>query len=142
MPHSLPYPMPYLIEAPKLGDATVGYISVMQDSDKRLPFEVKRSFWTYHTPDYILRGRHAHHHTQQVLFALSGKILVTIETAQQEIQTFKLESPNIGLYLPPFVWRTMQYQDAAVQLVLASTMYDEHDYIRSHEEFCRIWAID
>jgi hypothetical protein len=57
------YQEPHLIDFAKLGDPTIGYISVGQND--QLPFEVKRIFWTYYTPESIERGRHAHHTTEQ-----------------------------------------------------------------------------
>jgi hypothetical protein len=34
----------------------------------------------------------------------------------------------------------MQYQKDAVQLVFASTEYDEKDYIRNYESFKEYWS--
>jgi hypothetical protein len=52
-----------------------------------------------------------------------------------KLETFVLEKPSIGLYIPPTVWHTMQYYFNAVQLVFASSIYDENDYIRDYSEF-------
>src|SRR6185369_3094001 len=101
------YKAPYLLPFSKLGDPASGYISVGQND--QLPFEVKRVFWTYYTPENIVRGRHAHYLTEQILIAASGRIIVTVETANGAINTFILESPSVGLYIPPNVWHTMQY---------------------------------
>lgn len=135
-------PDPYLINFPKLGNPGIGYISVMEnpaDSAGLMPFAVQRVFWTYYTPESIVRGRHAHHRTEQVLIAAAGRIIVTTEQADGTLQTFRLEDPNVGLYVPPHVWHTMQYSHSAVQLALASSTYDEADYIRNHADFQQIW---
>jgi len=129
---------PYLIQFPKLGAPDIGYITVAEGTDL-IPFAVARTFWTYYTPESIVRGRHAHHTTQQVILAVAGRILVTTETANGEIQTFVLDTPHVGVYVPPNVWHTMQYSHSAVQLVFASTHYEEADYIRQHEDFRSIW---
>ena len=97
---------PHLISFPKLGDPSIGYISVTEQS-KLVPFEVQRIFWTYYTPESIVRGRHAHHLTEQVLIAAAGRIIVTTELADGTIETFRLEAPNTGLYVPPHAWHTM-----------------------------------
>jgi len=107
----------------------------MEQTQDFLPFAVKRVFWTYSTPESIVRGRHAHHRTEQILIAVAGRILVTTELPTGEIQTFRLEEPHIGLYIPPRAWHTMQYSPGAVQLVLASHPYDEQDYIRDYQAF-------
>ena len=129
---------PYLISFPKLGDSSIGYISVTEQA-RLVPFEVRRIFWTYYTPESIVRGRHAHHQTEQVLIAAAGRITVTTELADGSSEIFRLEDPNMGLYVPPHAWHTMQYSHSAVQLVLASSVYEEADYIRKYEDFKRIW---
>jgi hypothetical protein len=129
---------PYLIEFPKLGNPEIGYISVTEQK-QLVPFDIKRIFWTYYTPESIVRGRHAHHRTEQVLIAATGRIIVTTELADNTIQTFRLEDPHVGLYVPPHAWHTMQYSHSAVQLVLASAEYNEADYIRHYDDFKQIW---
>jgi dTDP-4-dehydrorhamnose 3,5-epimerase-like enzyme len=130
---------PYLIDFSRLGASNIGFISVAENQ-KNLPFDVVRTFWTYFTPEDIIRGRHAHHKTEQILVAVAGRINVTVELANGSIDIFKLETPNVGLYLPPNVWHTMQYSHSAVQLVFASQLYDENDYIRNYDEFKKIWG--
>ena len=132
---------PHLIRFPKLGAPEIGYISVTERTEL-VPFEVQRIFWTYYTPESIVRGRHAHHRTEQVLVAVSGRITVTTELADGNIQTFRLEDPNMGLYVPPNAWHTMQYSHSAVQLVMASAIYDEADYIRRYEQFREVWKAE
>jgi oxalate decarboxylase/phosphoglucose isomerase-like protein (cupin superfamily) len=96
------YPTPFLLQLPKLGAPDIGYITVAEGNDL-IPFTVARTFWTYYTPESIVRGRHAHYLTQQVMVALSGRIIVTIEQADGTLGTFRLEDPNVGLYIPPNV---------------------------------------
>lgn len=129
---------PYIIDFAKLGESGIGYISVAQND--KLPFEVKRIFWTYYTPENIVRGRHAHHQTEQLLIAVTGRIIVNTESASGEILTFVLDRPNQAVYIPPNVWHTMQYSHTAIQVALASTLYDEKDYIRDYENFKKIWG--
>ncbi|WP_310391105.1 FdtA/QdtA family cupin domain-containing protein [Hymenobacter sp.] len=133
------YPAPYLVEFPRLGAPEIGYISVGENGQDPLPFVVQRVFWTYYTPESIVRGRHAHQRTEQVLIAAAGRITVTTELANGDIQLFRLEDPYVGLYVPPCAWHTMQYSHTAVQLVLASQPYDEADYIRDHNQFRQLW---
>jgi len=125
---------PHYIEFPKLGESSIGYISVVQNN-ALIPFEIRRSFWTYFTPESIVRGRHAHHQTEQVLVAVTGRIIVNTEMPNGELETFILDKPNIGVYIPPCAWHTMQYSHTAIQLSFASTEYDEKDYIRNYDDF-------
>ena len=115
---------PHIINFPKLGEPSVGYIS-LNEANKFVPFDVKRIFWTYYTPESIVRGRHAHFSTQQILVAVAGRIIVTTEEPDGTITVFNLENPNHGVFVPPNCWHTMQYSHSAVQLVFASTEYDE-----------------
>jgi mannose-6-phosphate isomerase-like protein (cupin superfamily) len=128
------YPDPYMITFARLGEPSIGYISVTENV-AQVPFAVKRVFWTYHTPESIVRGRHAHYQTEQVLVAVAGRIIVNTEDRAGNVNTFILEKPDVGLYVPPTVWHTMQYSHSAVQLVFASTSYEESDYIRDFEIF-------
>lgn len=132
------FPEPHVIHFPKLGEPSIGYISI-SEMDNMIPFVPKRVFWTYHTPESVVRGRHAHHLTEQVLIAVAGRIILTTENSEGEIDTFVLDSPSKGVYVPPTHWHTMQYSHTAVQLVFASTLYDEKDYIRNHADFKEIW---
>jgi dTDP-4-dehydrorhamnose 3,5-epimerase-like enzyme len=135
----LPYPAPHLLTFAQLGEPTIGYISVSENVVPPLPFVVQRVFWTYHTPDNILRGRHAHRATEQVVLAVAGRILVTVEHDDGTLEVFRLESPHMGLYLPPNVWHTIQYSLGAVQLALASQPFSEEDYIRDYQDFKNVW---
>lgn len=57
---------PYLVELKSIGSPDIGYISIAE-SLQSIPFEIKRVFWSYYTPQMITRGRHAHHQLEQVL---------------------------------------------------------------------------
>ena len=125
---------PKLISFNKIGHPPEGYISIFQNGQE-MPFEVKRCFWTYYTPEEVVRGRHAHYNTEMILIAAAGKIIVHTEMPGGIKAEFTLEKPESGLLIPKLCWHTMQYSHNAVQLVLASTVYEESDYIRDYETF-------
>ncbi|KQR93862.1 dTDP-6-deoxy-3,4-keto-hexulose isomerase [Chryseobacterium sp. Leaf180] len=127
------YDKPFLIEFPKIGGPALGYISVAEKEN--LPFEPKRIYWTYFTPEEVERGGHSHYDLQQILLAVAGKIEVTTELLSGEKETFILDKPNLGLYIPKMCWRNMRYTHNAVQICIASIEYDEKDYIREYSEF-------
>jgi dTDP-4-dehydrorhamnose 3,5-epimerase-like enzyme len=133
------FPEPHIIEFPRLGKSDIGFISVADSAQKLVPFSIERVFWTYHTPESIVRGRHAHRETQQVMICLTGRILVTLEDAHGKVETFMLDQPEKALYIPPHLWHTMQYSHTAIQLVFASTAYSENDYLRDYESFKQYW---
>lgn len=128
---------PYLINFSKIGTEEFGFLSIAE-SNKQVPFDIKRIFWTYTTPEEIVRGRHAHYDTEMILIALSGRIIVNTELPNGEINVFILEKPNVGLFLPKLCWHTMHYHNNPVQLVITSSFYNESDYIRSYEEFKKL----
>lgn len=125
---------PRIIQFKKIGKPAEGYLSV-GESFGEVPFDIKRVFWTYFTPDSITRGRHTHYETEMILIALSGIVEVSTESITGEKQLFVLKNPNEGLYMPPLTWHEMSYSHTAVQLVITNSLYDENDYIRSYEEF-------
>ncbi|MBK9735174.1 MAG: FdtA/QdtA family cupin domain-containing protein [Saprospiraceae bacterium] len=127
---------PYLIFCNKFGKESEGFISVATE-EENIPFKIKRVFWTYGTPDNVIRGKHAHHMASMVIFAVIGHIKIKCIDKWGELN-FLLDSPNQGLYIPAYCWHTMSYGENSVQVVLTDTKYDEADYIRDFEEFNKL----
>lgn len=130
------YQQPRLIQFPKIGKTIEGYISVAEKDN--LPFEVKRVYWTYFTPESILRGGHAHHRLEQILVAVAGKIIVSTQMPGAKEERFILETADQGIYLPVYCWHRMQYTHNSVQMCIANMAYEESDYIRDFEEFKKL----
>ena len=128
------YNKPHLIKFDSIGKSELGYISVGQEFEK-IPFEIKRTYWTYFTPQNVMRGGHANIDKELVLVSVCGSITVNAEILNGETYSFTLDSPDKGLYLPRLTWHTMQYSHNAVQLVMASNYYSEDDYIRNYDNF-------
>ena len=108
------------------------------ETQKHVPFEVKRLFLVYDVPNREIRGEHAHHTLHQFLICVTGSCSVIADdgVARRE---FRLDSPSRGLYLPPMTW-SVQYKHTkdAVLLVLASAPYEAADYIRDYAEFMSV----
>ena len=128
---------PEYFELTSIGDSTLGFISVAA-FPKTSPFEIKRVYWTYFTPQNVVRGFHAHKDLQQLIFAVSGSISFYTEDRLGNKQEFLLTEPNKGIYIPPLVWREIKFSHNAVLLCLASMEFLEEDYIRNYEEFIKI----
>jgi hypothetical protein len=120
-----------MLKMPKIGNDQIGHIAIAE----KLPFGINRVYWTYHTPADVPRGHHAHKTLQQLIFAVSGSIRIVLENAKGEQQTFELNNPSWGLYVPPMYWRTIYFSDSAVLLCLASAEFVETDYIRDYDQF-------
>ena len=102
-----------------------------------LPFLPKRYFVVFGVPSKEVRGEHAHRSLHQLLVCLTGSLSVVADdgTSRQE---FHLDSPELGLYIPPMVWAVQyRYSASAALLVLASDRYDPQEYIRDYDEFLR-----
>ena len=85
--------------------------------------------------DDVVRGNHAHKALSQIIFAVSGIIDFELENTAGEKYSFKLDKPDMGLYIPPMHWRIIKFSHNAVLLCLASDVYDENDYIRNYQDF-------
>jgi hypothetical protein len=127
---------PYLINFPKIGESSLGYISLTEKDN--LPFVPKRIYWTYYTPEDVVRGNHSHYELEQILVAVAGKVTVTIITIEGTEYEFILDSPDKGVFIPKLCWRVLKYSHNAVQMCIASLEYSESDYIRSYEEFKKL----
>jgi dTDP-4-dehydrorhamnose 3,5-epimerase-like enzyme len=121
-----------LIEVPKAHDVR-GNLSVIEGNT--IPFEIKRVYYLYDIPTASVRGGHAHKSLLQLLVPLSGSFDVILKDGVSE-KVITLNKPNFGLMIPTEIWRELQnFSSGAVCLVLASTVFDEADYIRSFDEF-------
>lgn len=128
-------PKPEIIQFDKIGDDAIGYISIAETNTEIVPFEIKRVYWTYFTPETIPRGHHAHLELHQLIIAVNGVIDFRLEDRDGNKFNFILDHPSKVLYIPPGYWRTIYFKEQAVLLCLASEIYDESDYIRNYDEF-------
>ncbi len=125
---------PHIIDFLKIGSPELGYITVAE-AQKNVPFSINRVYWTYFTPQDVIRGGHAHKKLQQVIFAVSGTIEFNTQDLDGNEASFVLDTPSKGLYIPELIWRDIKFSHNAVLLCLASELYDEDDYFRDFEDF-------
>ena len=111
------------------GSLTVG------EFERTLPFAAKRYFVVLGVPSVETRGEHAHRQCKEFLVCVNGSCSVVADDGDTR-QEFRLEEPNVGILLPPMVWRVhYKYSPDAVLLVFASEFYDPSDYIRNYDDF-------
>lgn len=121
-----------LIEIPKVHDER-GSLAVIEKDV--IPFEIKRVYYLYDVPSDSYRGGRAHKEQESVIIALSGSFEVILNDGCSQ-ERIVLNKPTQGLYIPTNVWREIDnFSSGAVCLVLASTTYNEDEYIRDYEEF-------
>jgi acetyltransferase-like isoleucine patch superfamily enzyme len=100
-----------------------------------LPFLPQRYFVVFNVPSKEVRGEHAHRACEQFFVCLRGTVAVLCDDGRQR-QELALDTPEVGLYLPPLVWGVQyKYSADAMLLVLASLPYDPADYIRDYDRF-------
>lgn len=114
-----------------------GNITVVE-SAQTVPFDIKRAYYLYDVPGGESRGGHAHRELRQLIVAASGSFNVTLDDGKVK-RTIFLNRPYQALLVVPGIWRELDdFSSGSVCLVLASHIYDEHDYIRDYTEFFKI----
>ncbi|QEL18373.1 WxcM-like domain-containing protein [Limnoglobus roseus] len=111
-----------------------GNLSFLQEGNQ-VPFAVRRVYWIYDVPGGEVRGSHAFRNTEEIVLALSGSFEVVLHDGEAE-RVYPLKRSYVGLYVPQMLWRTLRdFSTNSVALILASTPYDENDYVRDFDEF-------
>ncbi len=125
-----------IIELPKILDVR-GNLSFAEQWT-HIPFEIKRTYWLYDVPGGECRGGHAYRENQEFIVALSGSFDVILDDGNEK-KSFTLNRSYYGLYVPKGLWREMDnFSTNALALELASTAYDENDYIYDYDEFLKL----
>lgn len=125
-----------MLEFPQHGDER-GHLVVVEGL-KDVPFEIKRIFYIYGSDAEVVRGQHANRKTEFVLINVAGKSKVRVKDGEGNEAVFCLNRPHTGIYLPTMVWKDMyDFSADSVLLCLASEHYDNTEYIRDYDEFCR-----
>lgn len=125
-----------LIELPKITDER-GNLTFVEGKN-HIPFEIKRTYMIYDVPGGEIRGSHAYKKLDEVIIALSGSFDLEVDDGKN-IKTFTLNRSYHAIYVPHGLWRTLQnFSTNALCLVLASTDYNEDDYIRDYNDFLNL----
>ncbi len=125
--------MANLINLPVISDPR-GNLSVIESGD-HVPFDIARVYYLYDVPSGSVRAGHAHLALHQLLIAVAGSFDVRLHDGVSE-ERVTLNRPHIGLHIGPMRWREIDnFSSGSVCLVLASTVYDEADYIRDFDTF-------
>ena len=112
----------------------VGNITAV-NAESEVPFPIKRVYYLYDVPGGESRGGHGHKALQQLIVAASGSFDVIVNDGSVK-RTFSLSRPNVGLLMPPGLWRELDnFSSGSICLVLASLPYDEEDYLRDYQTF-------
>lgn len=84
------------------------------------------------------RGGHAFRQTKELIVALSGSFDVVLDDGEKKYR-YSLNRSYYGILVPNMMWRRMEnFSTNSLALIIASTDYDENDYIRNIEEFIKL----
>ncbi len=121
------------IQLPKIIDER-GNLTFIE-GENHIPFKIKRTYMIYDVPGGEIRGSHAYKELDEVIISLSGCFDLVVSDGT-ESKTFTLNRSYNAVYVPHGLWRTLQnFSTNSLCLVLASTDYDEEDYIRDYNDF-------
>ena len=127
---------PQIINLPKFLDAR-GNLSFIEQ-EKHIPFVIKRAYWIYDVPGGECRGGHAYRNNEEFIISLSRSFDVVLNDGTER-KVFSLNRSYHGLYVPKGLWREMEnFSTNSLALILSSTDYDAHDYIRDYDEFLKL----
>ena len=123
------------IKVPGAADArgSVNFIEL----GKGLDFPPKRLFWLHHVAPGQWRGRHGHRESKLVLIAMNGSCRVHLDDGRIK-ESVLLDDPTRALYVAPWVWHELtDFPPQTAIVVIASTLFEEADYLRDYENFRR-----
>lgn len=124
---------PKIINLPKIFDPRGNLTFV--EGQNHIPFDIKRAYWIYDVPGGETRGGHAFREQEEFIVALSGSFDVEVDNGFEK-KRFHLNRSYFGLHIPAGSWRIMDnFSTNSLALVLASTFFDENDYIRNYADF-------
>lgn len=121
-----------LIKIPRVFDDC--YLYFAQNSQS-IPFSIKRVYFITEANPNLPRGYHAHKITKQVIFCIQGSVKLILDDGQKR-QSVIVDKPELGILINNMVWHEMaEFKKNTILLILASTNFDEKDYIRDYETF-------
>ena len=122
-----------MIELPKFFDRR-GNLSFIEE-DNQLPFKIRRVYWIYDGPGGEIRGGHAFRETEELIVALSGSFDVILHDGNEQV-VFHLNRSYYGVMVPKMFWRSIEnFSTNSLALIIASTDFDDADYIRDFLTF-------
>lgn len=117
-----------------------GQVNFLEFSE-HLTFAPKRLFWLHHIAPGQWRGRHGHRESHLVTLLMNGGCQIILDDGREK-ETLVLDDPSKALHIGPFVWHELRdFAPQSVVLVVASTSYDESEYLRDYDGFLREAAL-
>ena len=128
---------PYKVSFPQHGDER-GWLVVVE-GNKDVPFAISRIFYIYGSDKDVIRGCHANKKSEFVLVNVCGSCKVRTKNGMGYEETFIIDKPHEGIYLPKMIWKEMyDFSKDSILLCISSEKYDNTEYIRDYEEYLSI----
>jgi hypothetical protein len=122
-----------IINLPKIEDDR-GNLSFVEE-ENHIPFKISRVYWIYDVPGGEYRGSHAFKESEEFIIALSGSFDIILHDGKEE-KKFSMNRSYYGLYISKLQFRRLEnFSTNSLALILASTPYNENDYIRDFNAF-------
>ena len=119
-----------------LGDDRGSLVAL--ESNKTVPFDIKRVYYIFETQQGVSRGFHAHKNLKQLAVCVTGSCRFVLDDGKTR-ESIVLDSSATGLIIENLTWREMHdFTSDCVLMVLANRYYDESDYIRDYQEFLNV----
>ena len=119
-----------------LGDDRGSLVAL--ESNKSVPFDIKRVYYIFETQQGVSRGFHAHKNLKQLAVCVTGSCRFVLDDGKTR-ESIVLDSSTTGLIIEDLTWREMHdFTPDCVLMVLANQYYDESDYIRDYQVFLNI----
>lgn len=104
---------------------------------KGLDFVPKRLSWLRNVAPGQRRGRYGHRQTQLIFIAMQGSCRLHLDDVKAR-QTLLLDDPTRAVHVGPWVWLELtDFAPGAAIAMLASTPYEEAEYLRDYDMFKR-----
>ena len=105
------------------------------ESNRHIPFAIRRVYYLYDVPGGSVRGGHAHKALHQLIIAMSGSFDIHLDDGCSK-KTVHMDRSYYGLYVCPMIWREIDnFSSGAVCMALVSEYYDALDYYRDYNQF-------
>ena len=118
-----------------LGDERGSLVAL--ESNKSVPFDIKRVYYIFDTKWGVSRGFHAHLNLKQVVVCVKGSCRFVLDNGKQKEEII-LDDATEGLLIEGLTWREMyDFSPDCVLIILANKYYNENDYIRDYDEFLK-----
>lgn len=115
---------------------------VVIEGGQVIPFDIKSVFYIYDSDSTVVRGQHANKESEFVLINVAGQSKVRITDGREEL-VVQLNKPMMGVHIPKMIWKDMyDFSPGSTLLVLASTHYDEKEYIRDYGKYLKEMKVD